>query len=78
MPVTSNSLQDACPKGSQRDDQAFGNLKGEVRARFKALGMEANHRPGATLFTEGEAAQYVYIVRSGALNCPRLPGTERP
>lgn len=68
MPVTSsNSLQDACPKSSHWDNQAFGSLKGEVRACFKALGMEANHRPGATLFTEGEPAQYVYIVRSGRI-----------
>ena len=47
--------------------QAFGNLQGETRARFEAIGMQASFARGENLFAEGQQQQHVFVVCSGRI-----------
>src|SRR5437016_12984253 len=56
---------DTHASGFQPIAQAFGNLEGETRARFEAIGVQTSVARGASLFMEGEQQQHVFVVCSG-------------
>jgi CRP/FNR family transcriptional regulator len=68
MGVTgSGAVQESSPKGVHQSDQAFDGLKGEASARFKVMGVEKTYSDSATIFAEGDAAEHVYILRTGRM-----------
>ena len=56
---------DTHASGFQPIAQAFGNLEGETRARFEAIGVQTSIARGASLFMEGQQQQHVFVVCSG-------------
>jgi CRP/FNR family transcriptional regulator len=51
----------------RQSGQAFGNLQGDTRAQFEAIGVETCHARGASLFIEGQQQQHVFVVCSGRI-----------
>lgn len=65
LSVSNNYSPSASANTLPMSSEAFSNLKGEARERWKAIGADLDYSRGNTLFLEGQPSQCVYIVLSG-------------
>ncbi|HEV2964539.1 MAG TPA: Crp/Fnr family transcriptional regulator [Candidatus Angelobacter sp.] len=64
-PNRRTAFTDGYTSSVRQSGQAFGNLQGETRARFEAIGEETSVARGESLFMEGQEQRYMYVVCSG-------------